>query len=101
MSNRESTTAEQSYVRAVTLFLDFKFLLKFVVSGVNLATSEHKAVVITGRKNITELLAGNRNIDLHADHDINSNEKNGITIKFDHAFVINHIHMMLWDGEVR
>ncbi|KAJ3643698.1 hypothetical protein Zmor_026394 [Zophobas morio] len=72
-----------------------------LLSGVNLATSEHKAVVITGRKNITELLAGNRNIDLHADHDINSNEKNGITIKFDHAFVINHIHMMLWDGEVR
>ncbi|KAJ3643700.1 hypothetical protein Zmor_026396 [Zophobas morio] len=52
-----------------------------LLSGVNLATSEHKAVVITGRRNITELLAGNRNIGLHADHDINPSEKNGITIK--------------------
>ena len=81
MSNRENTNAEHSYVRVVTLYLDSKFLLKFVVSGVNLATSEHKAVVITGRRNITELLAGNRNIGLHADHDINPSEKNGITIK--------------------
>ncbi|KAJ3643696.1 hypothetical protein Zmor_026392 [Zophobas morio] len=72
-----------------------------LLSGVNVATSEHKAVVTTGRRNIKELLSGNRNISLHADHDITTTEKNGITIKFGYPLVINHIHMMLWDGGVR
>ena len=71
------------------------------MSGVNVATSEHKAAVTTGRRNIKELLSGNRNISLHADHDITTTEKNGITIKFGYPLVINHIHMMLWDGGVR
>ncbi|KAJ3643694.1 hypothetical protein Zmor_026390 [Zophobas morio] len=66
--------------------------------GVNVATPEHKATVITGRRT-EHLLNGNRNVNNWTETMIG--DKTGLTIKFGFPFVINHIRMCLYDGDLR
>ncbi|KAJ3643690.1 hypothetical protein Zmor_026387 [Zophobas morio] len=66
--------------------------------GVNVATPEHKATVITGRRT-EHLLNGNRNVDNWTETTIG--DKTGLTIKFGFPFLINHIRMGLYDKDLR
>ncbi|RZC34490.1 BACK, BTB, and/or F5 F8 type C domain containing protein, partial [Asbolus verrucosus] len=70
----------------------------------NLATPEKKAEVISGGNNsgsLATLLSGNRESGKYAYHPIGSGDQNGITIKLGVRSFINHIYMMLWDGDDR
>ncbi|KAJ3643693.1 hypothetical protein Zmor_026389 [Zophobas morio] len=65
---------------------------------VNVATPEHKATVITGART-EHLLNGNRNVN---NWTVTTNgDKTGLVIKFGFPFVINHIRMCLYDGDLR
>jgi hypothetical protein len=68
------------------------------VTDVNIATPENNAEVISGI-DTTFLLTGNRNVVKCAYHFIDWNR--GITVKLDVPSYLNHINMMLGDGDSR
>jgi hypothetical protein len=68
------------------------------VTDLNIATPENEAEVIAGN-NTTVLLTGNRNVVKCAYHFIDC--KSSITVKLGAPSYLNHINMMLWDGDSR